>query len=97
MRPATISSEDFKTAMQLDFETSKLWALYWQAQILTGAYKGRKKERGDSTSPTGWRQLTEEELLKDSLDTMQRHIHRMSELADNFKSEAHGPVDNGDL
>lgn len=83
-----LAKEDHKKALQMDFEISKTWALYWQAQILTGAYKDCKKERGDSTSPTGWRQLTEQELLKDALGTMENHIRMMSELSDTFKSIA---------
>lgn len=90
----TISNEDYMKAIQMDFEVSKMWALKWQTLILSGAYKQRKMYRlaepDNPGEPSKKIPYTEDELLKDAMDTMARHIHRMNDLADRFKSLANG-------
>lgn len=72
------------------FEVSKMYALYWQAVAITGAYKFQKTQRGRKVTPEekakgeviGWRDLTDDEKLENTLSTMQNHIRIMSETAD---------------
>jgi hypothetical protein len=60
---------------------SHAWSMLYHARIVSGAYKRDKKfhlSNGEHIP------LTEEELLKSELDTMERHIRRMSDLTDNM-------------
>jgi hypothetical protein len=67
-------TEDRRLSLQMDFEIAKTYASYWQTVVLSGAYKHRKLQKGDSKAEGGWRTFTEEELLKDALDTMLAHL-----------------------
>ena len=51
--------------------------VYRQTRILSGNYKNRKVTCAGI-------QLTEEELLKDEFDCMERHIQTMQKLSDNI-------------
>jgi hypothetical protein len=61
-------------------EQSKMWAMYWHAQVTSGAYRLRDLRVG--LTGGGERPLTDDEKLKDALVTMTSHIHRMSDLAE---------------
>lgn len=69
-----------KEYAKLQFEASKMYAMYWHAQAVTGAAANRDIE-------CAGKQLTDEAKVKDALDTMLRHIHRMNELAEYICSE----------
>ena len=56
------------------------------AEIVSGAYKLRKVSRctdeKDSSGRYIWVQLTEDELLKDSMRTLEAQISRLNDLVD---------------
>ena len=58
----------------------ELYAHYWMTMASTGAATQRNISKGDG------RQLTDEEKIKDALDTALRHIHIFSECAENESS-----------
>ena len=61
------------------FELSKKHIDYWNAMVISGAYKNRliyKREGGAECL------LTEEENLTDAMAIMRTHIQRLAELAD---------------
>jgi hypothetical protein len=55
-------------------------AMYWHAQVVSGACKGRDMFVG--TFNNGERPLTDEEKVAEALATMMRHVHNMNELND---------------
>ena len=64
--------------------------LYRHAEIVSGAYKLRKKERGcgkNDDGTTAFRPLTEAEKLEDSMAVMQRQIHALNEHVDALPSD----------
>lgn len=60
------------------FLRSFAYAMFFHAEVVSGAYKLRQTQQG--VEGGGWRDLTDEEKLQDSLATMKRHLHRMLEL-----------------
>jgi len=57
--------------------------LYRHAEIVSGAYRLRQTQQGcekTEENPEGWRDLTDEEKLAASLQTMQAQIHRLRDL-----------------
>jgi len=67
------------------FQVFQAYVMYWNAIIVSGGYKHRKYMIGckkDLLHPDGWRTPTDEEKLADALETMNRHIHHMSESAE---------------
>lgn len=61
--------------LQGEMKKCEMYALLWHARIVSGAYKLRKAYKDNVL-------MTEEELLSDSLNIMQAHITRYSELLD---------------
>ena len=64
--------------------------LYRHAEIISGAYKFRQVQQGcekTKDNPSGWRDLTDEEKLVSSLQTMQAQIHRLTDLQDYIAAE----------
>jgi len=53
------------------------------AEITSGAYKLRNVQRG--TIDGEWRDMSEDELLQDSMQTMQCHIDRLNALVDKLE------------
>ncbi len=72
------------------FEVHKAYASYWQAMATTGAAKLRNTAQGREPTEEeraaghciGWRQKTDDEKVKDALDTSLRHIQHMNECHD---------------
>lgn len=72
------------------FILHQTYAMYWQAMATTGACKLRNTAQGrDPTEEEkaagqtiGWRPHTDEEKVKDALDTMKRHLEHMWECQD---------------
>lgn len=64
--------------------------LYRHAEVVSGAYKLRKKEQGCGKNDDGtiaFRPLTEAELLEDSMQILQAQIHRLNEFVDALPSD----------
>jgi hypothetical protein len=64
--------------LKAQITVAQSYVTYYDARIRTGVYKSRKVHHGGFDGPL----LTEEELLKDEIQTMHRHIHRMNDLID---------------
>jgi hypothetical protein len=64
-------------SLQQQIEGSKLWAQYWLAMATTGATTRRRVFQGLSE-----RELTEEELIDDAMNTAKSHLHRVQQLSD---------------
>lgn len=59
--------------------------LYRHAEIVSGAYKYRGLQKGCGKNDDGtiaFRPCTEQEKLEDSMQVMQRQIHRLNECID---------------
>lgn len=56
--------------------------IFQQTKILSGAYKTREVYHGCQCTPEN--RLTEEELLKEEINTMKRHIERMQEIQEDL-------------
>ena len=76
------------TYLEGQIEVRKAWILYWQTVILSGSYKNRKLFHGTSGP-----EFTEEEKVEESLKTMLRHVHQLSELVE----ELNGGQDGRDV
>ena len=61
--------------IQGQFAIHQSYVMYFQARIQSGAYKTRKRFHGRFDG----KQFTEEELLADEIQTMERHIQLMQE------------------
>lgn len=68
--------------LKLESKISELNAMRAHAEIVSGAYRLRKLQQGDSSEPSGWRDLTDDEKLKDKVEEMCRHITRVRELGE---------------
>lgn len=76
------------------FEVHKAYASYWQAMATTGAAKLRKTQQGREPTEEerakgmviGWRDKSDDEKIKDALDTMSRHIQHMNECHDTIST-----------
>lgn len=70
-----------------------MWIAYLlrdHAEIVSGAYKLRKTERGCEKTPehpTGWRPLTDEEKLEDVMGTMTRRCEFIAECIEHLDKE----------
>jgi hypothetical protein len=72
------------------FEIAKMYAMYWQAMATTGIATMRNTAQGREPTPEekergiviGWREHSDQEKIKNALETMQQHISRMTELND---------------
>lgn len=58
----------------------QLYAQLHMTIALTGNATRRNVEVGDSTSATGWRKMTPEELVDDSIQTATQHIRLIQDL-----------------
>ena len=56
------------------------YAMRDHAEIVSGAYKLRNTQIG--VEPSGWRDKTDEEKLKDAIQTMEAHCRWISDLVD---------------
>lgn len=63
--------------LNYQIEMAKLYAQWWIARAVTGEAKNR-----DIQTLHGNRQLTDEEKIKDALNTANTHIHRIEELSE---------------
>jgi hypothetical protein len=50
--------------------------MLWHAEVVSGGYKLKQLHHGNGVA------FTEEEKLKDAINTLTRHIHQMSEMID---------------
>jgi hypothetical protein len=57
------------------------YVLYWHAMITSGGYKLREVRQYEGDDK--WEKLSDEQLLKDSLSTLLRHVELLGE-ATNF-------------
>lgn len=57
------------------FEQAKAYASYWQAMAVTGVATNRKISKAGV-------ELTDEEKIREALETSLRHIHRMQEISE---------------
>lgn len=75
---------------QRQFEVHKMYAMYWHAQATTGVAVLRNLSQGreataeeqETGQTIGWRSLTDQEKIKDALETMKRHLHHMNDCND---------------
>lgn len=63
-----------------EFSRAQAYVLYFHARIVSGVYKQRLGQvfHGSASDPKN--AFTEEELLADEVDTMNRHIMHMTEI-----------------
>ena len=65
---------------KMQFQMFLARAQFFHAEAVTGAYKLRTTQRGSESG--GWRDLTDEEKLRDCLATMNRHLRHAQEVLD---------------
>lgn len=73
------------------------WTLRDHAAIVSGAYKLHKTQVGYGTNPDGtmqFRDCTEEEKLRNAMETMTNHCHFVSECADYIGEHQNDTTDN---
>lgn len=60
--------------------------LRWHAEIVSGAYRQRPIRQG--VEGGGWRDLTDEEKLTDSMKVLQAHVRRLHDIADTIDADS---------
>jgi len=63
----------------------ELLVIAWAAKINSGWYKQREIEQG--VEGGGWRKLTDEEKLNDSVQILDVHVHDYMDLMEKFGSK----------
>lgn len=69
-----------KAVRALQIEERKMMALWWLTSCQTGYYRRAKIFQGD-------KELTDEQKLRDAMETAMRHIHLMREMIENEMAE----------
>lgn len=85
--------------LRTQFAVSQSYAAYWGAMATTGAATMRDTAQGREATPEekaqgitlGFRDHTDQEKISNALQTMHRHIHRMSELSELIAEEMGKP------
>ena len=72
-----MTPEQTREYLDGQFQRAQAYVLYFHARIVSGAYKLRLGKVFHGLSNCA---MTEEELLQDELDTMNRHIQHMTEI-----------------
>lgn len=75
-----------KEFLQEQLIMSHGYALKWHASIVSGSCKQRKLQRG--VIGGGYRDLTDEEKVKEAEATLGRHVDRMYELSQLLEQES---------
>lgn len=71
-----------KESVQAQINVHLAWANYHTAATLNGTSIARKMQRGDKDSPTGWRDMTNEEKIAESMNSAKSHLHNACNLID---------------
>jgi hypothetical protein len=57
-----------------------MWANWHIVSTMNGVSISRKMQGGDKDSSTGWRDLTDNEKIKESMSCAESHLHSASDL-----------------
>jgi hypothetical protein len=71
---------NYRHNLELQVKVAQAYITLWQTEINSGFYKTRQMYHG--TKPVDSAKFTEEELLKDSVQTLHRHVDRLRELTE---------------
>lgn len=80
-----ITNAEKVISLQLEAQLSLTWANWWINSATNGTAELRNIERGDSSTETGWRKLSSEELKQEAMNTAKNHIHRAHEISELIK------------
>lgn len=74
-----------KEIFRLQLEAEQAWVSYWQAMVVSGAYKARQSERINEDRSDGcggivWRPSTNEEKLQDAMGSLHAHVERVQDF-----------------
>jgi len=71
-----------KESVQAQINIHLAWANYHVASTLNGISISRHMQRGDKDSPTGWRDMSDAEKIRDSMNCAESHLHHAHDLID---------------